>query len=100
MLEITKKNKDDEVMLALKGRLDTKTAPQLDEEIIAVTKDGGSLLLDFAELDYISSAGLRVILSAFKRIGGNETVINVKPQIMEIFDMTGFADILDIRPAE
>ena len=85
--------------LKLKGRLDTTTAPQLDlvikEKINGIT----DLQLDFKELEYISSAGLRVILSALKRMKSQGTMVirNVREEIMEVFTITGFADILTIE---
>ncbi len=85
--------------LKLKGRLDTTTAPQLDlvikEKINGIT----DLQLDFKELEYISSAGLRVILSALKRMKSQGTMVirNVREEVMEVFTITGFADILTIE---
>jgi anti-anti-sigma factor len=78
------------------GRLDTATAPQLDEEIKASIAGAHALVFDFEELEYISSAGLRVILSALKvmKKQGSLTVRNANADIMEIFDVTGFSDIL------
>lgn len=88
-----------EIQMALGGRLDTMTAPQLEEEINSCIGGATKLDLDIAELDYVSSAGLRVLLSAQKIMNkqGNMTIKNVKPDIMEIFDVTGFVDILNIE---
>lgn len=85
--------------IALSGRLDTMTAPELEKAIndnIAGVED---LVLDLKELEYMSSAGLRVLLSAEKKmkICGKMTVKNVNEMIMEIFEVTGFADILTIE---
>lgn len=85
--------------LKLEGRLDTATAPQL-ESCLNDTLDGvTSLILDFSALDYISSAGLRVLLSAQKRMNkqGGMVIRNVNEEINEVFEMTGFADILTIE---
>lgn len=85
--------------LKLEGRLDTATAPQL-ESCLNDTLDGViSLILDFSALDYISSAGLRVLLSAQKRMNkqGGMVIRNVNEEINEVFEMTGFADILTIE---
>lgn len=85
--------------LKLEGRLDTATAPQL-ESCLNNTLDGvTSLILDFSALDYISSAGLRVLLSAQKRMNkqGGMVIRNVNEEINEVFEMTGFADILTIE---
>ena len=88
-----------ELTMALEGRLDTTTAPQLEEELKAVLEDVESILLDFEKLDYISSAGLRVLLSTQKVMvkKGGMVIRNVNENIMEIFDMTGFVDILTIE---
>ncbi len=88
---------------ALTGRLDTSTAPQLDE--VLKTSLGDSILeinFDFAKLDYISSAGLRVLLSAQKTMNkrkGKMVIRNVNETIREVFDITGFSDILTIEDA-
>ena len=85
--------------LALGGRLDTTTAPEL-EAVVKSELDGiESLTFDLASLDYISSAGLRVLLSAQKTTNkqGEMTVTNCCEEIMEIFDVTGFSDILTIQ---
>ena len=81
------------------GRLDTTTAPTLEKTINENINDIKNLVLDFKELKYISSAGLRVLLSAQKKMKniGSMKVINVCVEIMEIFEMTGFADILSIE---
>ena len=85
--------------LSLQGRLDTMTSPELEQEIKAVLPGLNELVLDFAGLDYISSAGLRVLLSAQKQMNkqGSMKVTNVCGPIMEIFDVTGFTDILTIE---
>ena len=88
-----------ELTLALSGRLDTNTAPQLKAELQASLPAVESLALDFAALDYLSSAGLRVLLGAQKAMNkqGSMVVHNVNETIMEIFDVTGFCDILTIE---
>jgi len=87
------------VTLALSGRLDTSTAPQLEETLEGIYADTDELVLDFAELAYISSAGLRVILKAQKTMQtkGSMKLINVNEEVMEIFEITGFIDILTIE---
>ena len=85
--------------LEIKGRIDTKSAPQL-EEIIGSSLDGVRLLvMDFEGVEYVSSAGLRVLLIAQKAMNrqGDMKVRNVNPDIMEIFEVTGFSDILTIE---
>ena len=88
-----------ELLLTLSGRLDTTTAPQLEAELKASLPGVESLVLDFAALDYLSSAGLRVLLGAQKTMNkqGSMTVRHVNETIMEIFDVTGFCDILTIE---
>ena len=88
-----------ELNIALEGRLDTNTAPKL-ESVIEENCDGvTSLNLDFEKLEYISSAGLRVLLATQKKMAalGKMKISNVCADIMEVFDITGFSDILDIE---
>ena len=98
-MTIEKKKNGTELTIALTGRMDTTTAPQLENEL-KVSLDGvEKLVLDFAGLDYLSSAGLRVILGAQKVMNkqGEMVVCNVNETIAEIFDVTGFSDILTIE---
>lgn len=83
--------------LKIEGRLDTVTAPDLEKKINEITEK--TLVIDLEKLEYISSAGLRVILAAHKKFArlDNMKVVNVKEAVMEIFEMTGFADILNIE---
>ena len=97
-MTINKTANGNDLVIALSGRLDTTTAPQLDEEVKAL--DGVTRLeFDFKELEYISSAGLRVLLSAQKIMNkqGSMVIKNVSDEIKEIFDVTGFIDILTIE---
>lgn len=89
----------EEMIIEVEGRLDTTTAPQLEKELKQKLGDAKTLILDFAKLEYVSSAGLRVILSAQKVMNkqGNMVVKNVNETIMDIFEVTGFADILTIE---
>ena len=93
-----KKNAE-QTTIEVAGRLDTTTAPALDKTINEDIKDTKDLILDLKGLEYISSAGLRVLLSAQKkmRLIGSMKVINVCEEVMEVFEMTGFADILVIE---
>ena len=86
-------------VLKIDGRLDTTTAPELEKAINAEGDELKSLVLDFGGVDYISSAGLRVLLTAQKKmnIQGSMELANVSEAVMDIFEMTGFADILVIR---
>ena len=89
----------DEIGILLTGRLDTTTAPALDQTISEDVSDTQHLILDLKGLEYISSAGLRVRLSAQKKLqkNGALTVRSVREEVMEILEMTGFADILTIE---
>ena len=81
------------------GRLDTTTAPELDKTINEDITDVKNLVLNFKGLEYISSAGLRVLLGAQKKMQkiGTMKLVNVREEVMEVFEMTGFADILVIE---
>ena len=98
MLNITKAIENGQASLALEGRLDTATAPQLEKELACLMPDVRALTLDFAKLDYVSSAGLRVLLSAQKIMNrqGNMKLTNVNMTVMEVLEITGFSDILTI----
>ena len=93
------KRNAEETIIELGGRLDTTTAPVLDKTINEDVADAKKLVLDIKGLEYISSAGLRVLLSAQKKLQkvGSMKVINVCEAVMEVFEMTGFADILVIE---
>ena len=98
-MNILKQKEGAALTIGLEGRLDTVTAPQLEGELRADLDGVTELILDLKDLDYISSAGLRVLLSTQKTMNrqGSMTIRNVKPEIMEIFDVTGFVDILSIE---
>ena len=93
------KRNAEETAIELVGRLDTTTAPALDKTINEDIGDTQNLILDLQGLEYISSAGLRVLLAAQKKLQkiGSMKVINVCEAVMEVFEMTGFADILVIE---
>jgi len=96
-MEIVKNINGEKCVVGLVGRLDTTTAPQLETEL----KDLGGvkeLEFDFTKLEYISSAGLRVLLAVQKVMNaqGSMKICNVAPEIMEVFEITGFTDILTI----
>lgn len=99
MLKIEKKSEDNKIIYKLEGRLDTSTSPDLEKEVKYLPEDIGELVFDLEKADYISSAGLRVILAAQKIMTkqGEMKVINVNDTIMEIFEVTGFTDILTIE---
>ncbi|MCQ2441215.1 MAG: STAS domain-containing protein [Clostridia bacterium] len=98
-MEIIKNKTENKLEISLVGRLDTTTAPKLEEEINAEIEGVSELILDFDKLEYISSAGLRVLLSAQKIMNrqGSMIVKNANDDIKEVFDITGFADILTIE---
>lgn len=81
------------------GRLNTGTAPEFEEKLIPELKGVEELIIDFADLDYISSAGLRIVLTSQKIMNRQGTMVirNVKPEIYEVFEMTGFVDFLTIQ---
>ena len=99
MLNITKNLEDKKLTVYLEGRLDTTTAPQLEESMKENISDVSELIMDFEKLEYISSAGLRVLLSCQKIMSkqGSMKVIHVSDLIKEIFEVTGFIDILTIE---
>ena len=99
MLNIYKKAEKEAVLIALEGRLDTTTAPDLEKELKSSLEGVTSLTLDLEKLEYISSAGLRVLLAAQKTMNqqGKMNVVHVCETIMEIFEVTGFSDILTIE---
>ena len=98
MFNIIKKTEDNTTTLFLEGRLDTNTAPEL-EKALADMIDTNDLIMDFEKLAYVSSAGLRVLLIAQKKMNslGGMKIVKVTEAVMEILEITGFADILDIE---
>lgn len=98
-MNIIRNQNDGSLIIALEGRLDTTTAPELEQEIKNRLDGVTELVMDFARLDYISSAGLRVLLSAQKVMGKQDSmkVIHANEMVMEVFEVTGFADILTIE---
>lgn len=97
-MDIHQKLEGAKLAVAPVGRIDTLTAPELEG---ALALDGvEELVFDFSRVDYISSAGLRVLLSAFKRMAGRPmTVANVSPVVREVFDITGFSSIFTLTDA-
>lgn len=98
-MNITKKLEGENLTLVVEGRLDTTTAPELEAEIDRSLEGVKELVFDFEKLEYVSSAGLRIILKAQKimNIQGSMKIVNVNDAIMEVFDITGFVDILTIE---
>ncbi len=99
MLTIQNTTENNSAVIALKGRLDTLSSPELERTLAETLPGLKDLTLDFAELDYISSAGLRVLLATHKqmRTQGSMRLINVKEDVMDVFLITGFSDILTIE---
>ena len=99
MLNIQKEINGSDAVVKLEGRLDTTTAPQLENDLKSFMESVTSLVFDFESLEYISSAGLRVLLTAQKFMSkqGSMKLIHVKDDVNEIFDVTGFSDILTIE---
>ena len=98
-MEINKVIQDNNCTIALEGRLDTLTSPQLEEALKEVPEEITELVLDLKDLEYVSSAGLRVFLNAQKSMINKGTMVlkNVSEEIMEVLDMTGFTQILTIE---
>ena len=98
-MNIIKNRTDDKLVVALEGRLDTMTAPELENDIKPALDGVKELTFDMAKLDYISSAGLRIILAVQKIMNkqGNMKIINANEMVMEIFEVTGFSEILNIE---
>ncbi len=98
-MTITTSREGEKMQIVLEGRLDTTTAPQLEVELKRSISGITELIFDFAGLEYISSAGLRVLLAAQKVMNkqGSLTIRNVNSVVMEVFEITGFVDILTIE---
>ncbi|MCH4166869.1 MAG: STAS domain-containing protein [Megasphaera sp.] len=96
---IDKKQVENTLIYTLNGRLDTVTAPTLGVEINELPPNINRLILDFSNVEYISSAGLRVVLSAQKKMNtqGEMKILNVCEAVNEVFELTGFSDILEIE---
>lgn len=100
-MKLEKEQNGSRLTIRLGGRLDTNSSPQLDAEITDLTGIT-ELIFDFSELDYISSSGLRVLLGTQKRISktGTMKVIGANETIMEVFDISGFSQIIAIEPKQ
>ena len=98
MLIETRQNAE-ETTIEVTGRIDAVTAPLLEKTVCDIVNTSKSLIFDFKEVEYISSAGLRVLLSSQKKMQqvGSMKVINVCNEVMEVFEITGFADILTLE---
>ena len=98
-MDIKIERNDKELIVALDGRLDTLSAPELEDRLETELDDTERLIFDMSGLRYISSAGLRVLLSSMKAMEeqGSMTERNVSSEVMDLFEVTGFADMLDIE---
>ncbi len=99
-MEVKIENDNGLLNVMVSGRLDTNTAPDLEKEVNENMKDVKTIHMDFTNLDYISSAGLRVVLifhKAMSASGGKLIISNPKEEVMDVFDMTGFSSFLNIE---
>ena len=98
-MTITKKIENNKAIVSVEGWLDTNSSPELGREIEALS-DIESLILDFDKLEYIASAGLRIIILAYKKLksmNGEFSIINVSSEVMDVFKLTGFDQNFDIQ---
>lgn len=98
-MKILKEKNAKTLILALEGRLDTTTSPELETVLVNELGDTAELIMDFEHVEYISSAGLRVLLAAQKKMNAQGTMIirNVCEDVREVFDISGFSDILTVQ---
>ena len=98
-MTIVKTKENNKLTVSLEGRLDTMTAPELEAALNDELQDISELIIDFEKLEYISSAGLRVMLSAHKEVSphGEMIIIGANDEVKEIFDITGLVDMLNIQ---
>lgn len=99
-MQIDQEKQGQSLILRLEGRLETSTAPELQEIVENMPDDIEELQIDMEKLEYVSSAGLRVLLAASKKMkakSGTMSIHHVNEEVMEVFEITGFKEILDIR---
>jgi anti-sigma B factor antagonist len=98
-MKLTKTQEGSKLTVAVSGNLDTQTAPELQGELKTALTGITSLILDFTDLDYISSAGLRVVRGASKVMNrqGDMLVRGCNPEVKEVFEITGFADVINVE---
>ena len=98
-MEIVSKTEGNKVTMEITGWLDTQTSPQLGEELSKLDDSVTSLVFDFAKLEYISSAGLRQVISAYKKMAGKDglKIINVSDEVFDVFRLTGFDQKIQIE---
>ncbi len=98
-MEITSKREEGKVTMEITGWLDTQTAPQLGDALSQLDDNVTSLVFDFSKLEYISSAGLRQVVTAYKKMAGKEgfKIINVSNEVFDVFRLTGFDQKIQIE---
>lgn len=98
-MEIVRKTEGNKVTMEIAGWLDTQTSPQLGEKLSKLDDSVTSLVFDFAKLEYISSAGLRQVISAYKKMAGKDgfKIINVSDEVFDVFRLTGFDQKIQIE---
>jgi anti-anti-sigma factor len=99
-MELESKLVGDEIIIGISGRIDTTTSPELQDEMMKSFQKGNHLILDFEEVEYISSAGLRVLLMGQKTVDAKDgymKILHVNDVVKEVFDMTGFSSMLTIE---
>ena len=98
-MEIITKTEENKVTMEISGWLDTQTAPQLQEALSELEDSITSLVFDFAKLEYISSAGLRLVIAAYKKMAGKDgfKIINVSDEVYDVFSLTGFDQKIQIE---
>ncbi|MDR3172748.1 MAG: STAS domain-containing protein [Treponema sp.] len=99
-MEIVKILSEDKIVLSIKGKLSAASAGEFNAAVEEALGESPALVLDFTEVDYMASAGLRVLVAAQKRLsasGGSLTLLNVRKEVLEVFEVTGLDEVLDIR---
>ena len=101
-MEIVSKTEGNKATMEISGWLDTQTAPQLEKELSGLDDSITSLVFDFAKLEYISSAGLRQVISAYKKMAGKEgfKIMNISDEVYDVFSLTGFDQKINIEKAK
>ncbi|MDR2739611.1 MAG: STAS domain-containing protein [Treponema sp.] len=99
-MEIVKSLSEGKVVISLNGKLSAATAGEFNAAVEDALGESGALVLDFKDVDYMASAGLRVLVAAQKKLyasGGSMVLLNVRKEVMEVFEVTGLDEVLDIR---
>ena len=101
-MEIVSKIEGNKATMEISGWLDTQTAPQLEKELSGLDDSITSLVFDFSKLEYISSAGLRLVIAAYKKMAGKEgfRIVNVSDEVYDVFSLTGFDQKINIEKAK